>query len=74
LRDQGKPVDLQYIRTGEHNLAKPLQRFAHQEMLVDWFDYWLNGHEDPDSRKSAQYARWRALKEMRTVPENAVVQ
>jgi dipeptidyl aminopeptidase/acylaminoacyl peptidase len=74
LRDQGKPVELQYIRTGEHNLAKPLQRFAHQEMLVDWFDYWLNGHEDPDSRKSAQYARWRALKEMRAVPESAVVQ
>jgi hypothetical protein len=62
LRDQGKPVELQYFRSGQHNLTKPLQIFAHQEMLVDWFDFWLNGHEDSDSTKSSQYARWRTLK------------
>jgi hypothetical protein len=72
LRDQGKPVELQYIRSGRHNLSKPLQRLAQQEMLVDWFDFWLNGHEDPSPTKSAQYERWRKLKASRTSLENAV--
>jgi dipeptidyl aminopeptidase/acylaminoacyl peptidase len=65
LRDQSKPVELQYIRTGAHNLAKPLQRFAHQEMLVDWFDFWLNKHEDPDPEKTEQYLRWQKLRALR---------
>lgn len=72
LRDQGKPVELQYFRSGQHNLTKPLQIFAHQEMLVDWFDFWLNGHEDPDPAKSAQYARWRKLKELPESRSNTV--
>ena len=62
LRDQGKPVELQYIRTGSHTFTKPLQVLAHQEMLVDWYDFWLNGHEDDDPAKAAQYARWRQMK------------
>ena len=66
LRDQGKPVELQYIRSGQHNLTKPLERFAQQEMIVDWFDFWLNNHEDAAPAKSAQYTRWRKLREMRT--------
>jgi dipeptidyl aminopeptidase/acylaminoacyl peptidase len=62
LRDQGKPVELQYMRSGTHNFIKPLQVLAHQEMLVDWFDFWLNDHEDEVSAKAAQYARWREMK------------
>jgi hypothetical protein len=62
LRDQGKPVELQYIRSGQHNLSKPLQRFAQQEMLVDWFDFWLNDHEDAAPAKAQQYVRWRKLR------------
>ncbi|HVO45439.1 MAG TPA: prolyl oligopeptidase family serine peptidase [Steroidobacteraceae bacterium] len=65
LRDQGKPVELQYIRTGEHNIRKPLQVLAHEEMLVDWFDFWLNGHEDPAPAKATQYDRWRHLRDLR---------
>lgn len=66
LRDQGKPVELEYIRSGQHNLAKPLERLAQQEMLVDWFDFWLNDHEDAAPAKAAQYVRWQKLREMRT--------
>jgi dienelactone hydrolase len=65
LRDQGKPVELQYIRTGSHTYAKPLHVLAHQEMVVDWYDFWLNGHEDDDPAKAAQYARWRQMKAAR---------
>ena len=63
LRYQDKPVELQYIRSGKHNIAKPLHKVAHQEMMVDWFDFWLNDHEDPDLGKSDQYRRWRDLVE-----------
>jgi hypothetical protein len=63
LRDQGKPVELQYMRSGQHNLTKPLQKLAHQEMLVDWFDFWLNGHEDGDETKAEQYGRWRQMRQ-----------
>lgn len=62
LRDQGKPVELQYMRSGTHNLTKPLQKLAHQEMLVDWFDFWLNGHEDGDAAKAEEYRRWRQMR------------
>jgi hypothetical protein len=62
LRDQHKPVELQYIRNGQHNFTKPLEVFAHQEMLVDWFDFWLNDHEAAAPEKAEQYARWREMK------------
>jgi dipeptidyl aminopeptidase/acylaminoacyl peptidase len=65
MRDQGKPVELQYMRSGQHNIRKPLQILAHEEILVDWFDFWLNGHEDSDAAKVAQYQRWRDLREVR---------
>jgi dienelactone hydrolase len=71
LRDQGKPVELQYMRSGQHNLSKPLQRFAQQEMLVDWFDFWLNKHEDADPSKANQYARWRRLRELKDARSSA---
>jgi hypothetical protein len=31
-------------------------------MTVDWYDFWLNGHDDPDPAKAEQYARWRELR------------
>jgi len=62
LRDQGKPVDLAYARSGRHGLVKPQQRLIHQEMIVDWFDFWLNDHEDSASGKARQYERWRELR------------
>jgi len=68
LRDQGKPVELQYIRTGQHNLVKPLQILAHQEMIVDWFDFWLNGREDSEADKAEQYTRWRQMRDRIKVP------
>lgn len=62
LRDQGKPVELQYFRRGQHNLTRPNEVLAHQEMLVDWFDFWLNGHEESTPAKRGQYVRWRAMR------------
>ncbi|MBX9689659.1 MAG: hypothetical protein K2X27_23310 [Candidatus Obscuribacterales bacterium] len=62
LRRQKKPVELLYMRNGEHVLSKPVQRFVSQETNADWYDFWLNGHEDPDPKKARQYERWRSLR------------
>lgn len=62
LRYQKKPVELQFIRSGRHDLKKPLHRVAHQDLIVDWFDFWLNGHEDDDPSKDGQYKRWREMR------------
>jgi len=62
MRAQDKPVDLLYIRNGDHELVKPLERLAEQGRNVDWYDYWLNGHKDPDPAKSARYKLWDHMK------------
>ncbi|MGH8159790.1 MAG: hypothetical protein ACREPQ_16860 [Rhodanobacter sp.] len=62
LRAQDKPVDLLYIRNGNHAQVKPRERLAEQSINVDWFDYWLNGHKDPNPSKVEQYKRWDAMK------------
>lgn len=64
MRLQNKPVELLYFRNGDHVLAKPPELLASQEMNVDWYDFWLNGHEDPDPAKVEQYARWRELRKL----------
>lgn len=61
LRSQRKPVDLLFLRNGDHVSVKPAERLVEQGMNVDWFDYWLNGHKDSDPAKKAQYARWDLL-------------
>jgi hypothetical protein len=60
---------LQYFRSGTDNIIKPLQVLAHQEMLVDWFDFWLNGSEDNSPTKAEQYERWRQLRRDRDASE-----
>ena len=43
-------------------LEKPLNRLISQGGNVDWFDFWLNRHEDDDPAKAEQYDRWRKLR------------
>lgn len=65
LRHLGKPVELFVIpdiQHGSHILQNPAQRLASQGGTVDWFRFWLNGEEDTDPHKTAQYARWRELR------------
>ncbi|WP_162258386.1 hypothetical protein [Frateuria sp. Soil773] len=62
LRAQDKPVDLLYIRNGDHELVKPRERLAEQGRNVDWYDYWLNGRKDPDPAKAGRYRQWDAMK------------
>ena len=65
LRYLNRPVDLILLtETGTHVLSNPAQQAASQTATVDWFRFWLCGTEDPDPRKSTQYARWRKLRKL----------
>jgi dipeptidyl aminopeptidase/acylaminoacyl peptidase len=61
LQRLGRPTELIYIPDGNHVLIKPWNRLASQQGNVDWFNFWLNGHEDSDSAKAEQYRRWEKL-------------
>jgi hypothetical protein len=63
LQIQGKPVDLIYFPFGSHIHQKPLERFESQQGDVDWFQFWLQGYEDPDPTKRPEYERWEKLRE-----------
>jgi hypothetical protein len=59
LRYLKKPVELFVIpdiEHGTHQVELPIQQLASKETTVDWFDFWLNGHEDPDPTKADQYS------------------
>jgi dipeptidyl aminopeptidase/acylaminoacyl peptidase len=64
LRTLGKPVDLLWLKSEDapHVLVQPRHRYLSQETAVDWFDFWLNYHEDPSLQKTMEYARWRELR------------
>lgn len=58
-----RPVELVYLPEATHILERPADRIASQQGNVDWFCFWLKNEEDPDSRKSEQYVRWRKLRD-----------
>lgn len=56
-----KRADL-YVFPGEpHQKFQPKHKLAVYERNVDWFRFWLQGHEDEIPSKRGQYAHWRAL-------------
>ena len=62
LRENGWPVEM-YVFPDEHHIKwQPAHRLAIYQRNLDWFDFWLNGREDPDPGKVVQYDRWRALR------------
>jgi hypothetical protein len=71
LYRQHKPVDLVLLKQGLHIESNPLQRLASQGTTVDWYRFWLQGHEDPDPMKKDQYRRWEHLRELQDVENKA---
>ncbi|MCU1303651.1 MAG: putative prolyl oligopeptidase family protein [Candidatus Sulfotelmatobacter sp.] len=65
LKMLGKPEEFIIFPDGTHNLVKPWERLTSEQAAVDWFCFWLEGVEEPDTAKSAQYARWRAMRHSR---------
>jgi dipeptidyl aminopeptidase/acylaminoacyl peptidase len=62
LREARDPVDMFVFADEYHNKWQPAHRLAIYRRVIDWFGFWLQGQEDPDPAKRAQYARWEALR------------
>ncbi len=68
LRHLNKPVELYMVpdvEHGSHAMQNPRQLVASQQRALDWFEFWLNGREDPDPAKAGQYASWRELRKQK---------
>jgi len=68
LREAGKPVELFVYPDEYHNKWQPAHRLTLYRRNLDWFDFWLNGREDPASAKREQYVRWERLRDDMHVP------
>jgi dipeptidyl aminopeptidase/acylaminoacyl peptidase len=65
---QRKRADLYVFPDEPHRKFQPRHMLSAYERNLDWFRFWLQGVEDDDPGKAAQYARWRG---MRSVEEAA---
>ncbi len=74
LRSLNKPVDLIVLPYSTHVVSMPADVFESEQGDVDWFRFWLQGYEDPDPTKKAQYERWQHLKELQNTESQAVGQ
>lgn len=45
-----------------HQKFQPRHKLAVYERNVDWFRFWLQGHEDAALQKHTQYERWRQMR------------
>lgn len=59
----GRRADM-YVFAGEpHIKFAPVHKLVIYERNLDWFGFWLQGHEDPDPGKRDQYGHWRAIRQ-----------
>lgn len=72
LHRLNKPVEMVAIEQDDHVLQRPWNQMISQDGNVDWFDFWLNGHEDPDPKKAEQYVRWRELRHPTSLKDGPV--
>lgn len=61
LSDAGKPYDAYLFPYELHQKWQPTHLNVIQDRNLDWFSFWLQGHEDPSPVKAEQYAYWREL-------------
>jgi dipeptidyl aminopeptidase/acylaminoacyl peptidase len=69
LMEAGKPVELYVFPDEFHNKWQPAHRVAVYRRSLDWFDFWLRGRTDPEPARSAQYARWSAMRGRASAPD-----
>jgi dipeptidyl aminopeptidase/acylaminoacyl peptidase len=55
-------ADLYVFPNEPHQKFQPRHKLAVYNRNLDWFRFWLQGYEDPDRAKAAQYARWRSMR------------
>lgn len=55
-------ADVYVFPNEPHNKFQPRHKLAVYTRNLDWFRFWLQGREDPDPSKMAQYMHWRAMR------------
>lgn len=53
--------DLYVFPNEPHQKFQPRHKLAVYERNLDWFRFWLQGHEDADPEKARQYLHWRGI-------------
>ncbi|MEE8294538.1 MAG: prolyl oligopeptidase family serine peptidase, partial [Sphingomonadales bacterium] len=64
LQAAGKPVEMVIYPDERHVKWQPAHKYMVYSRNLDWFNFWLQGIEDPDPAKAEQYLRWRELREL----------
>jgi hypothetical protein len=72
LRGINKPVEMWFLPTGTHDLFQASQRLRMNQLLVDWFCFWLKSERrtqlvfkgETHSDIAKQYKRWDELANM----------
>ncbi len=54
-------ADLYVFPNETHQKFQPKHKLAAYERNLDWFRFWLQGREDPNSAKAEQYRHWEAM-------------
>jgi dipeptidyl aminopeptidase/acylaminoacyl peptidase len=55
-------ADVYVFPNEPHQKFQPQHKLAVYDRNLDWFRFWLQGYEDSDPAKRAQYAHWREMK------------
>ncbi len=55
-------ADLYVFPNEPHQKFQPRHKLAAYERNLDWFRFWLQGHEDAHPAKADQYACWRRMR------------
>ena len=55
-------ADVYVFPNEPHIKFQPQHKLAVYERNLDWFRFWLQGYEDPNPAKRAEYAHWREMK------------
>src|SRR6266508_2187060 len=63
LKELEKPVEMIIFANEGHIKNQPKHRYEIYQRNLDWFNFWLQGKEDPDPAKREQYERWRAMRD-----------
>jgi len=63
LIEKDKPIEMVVYPDEGHIKWHPTHRLSVYERNVDWMNFWLRDVEDADPEKTAQYERWRKLRE-----------
>lgn len=63
-----RKADLYVFPHEPHQKFQPRHKLAAYERNLDWFRFWLQGYEDPDPSKAAQYSHWRNMRSVAPSP------